>query len=323
MLGGGRRPRPLSRPAQQPRGARRRSSPPAPATPLRGGGRPPPCTAAGERAGSPRGAPSPGRSEAGGAGGGQAGGGAAGQPAGPRAAPEEAGVRSRKGPQPPSHRSSRGWLRGAGGSPLLSPLLQRRPGAERRRQRSFAVSPRAARSRWLRRPGDRALRPRGAGLPPPRASERASERWRGRCWGGRSASSRRPALRAGDRQPAGRPAGPRSSPPSGANRPPAPPAAIAPPEPRGERGSASAQLLALRPRQRHSGRRALMNIYSERRRAPPPSPRPPISRGRAEGRGGRPRPSLRWSRRPEPRRCGRCSVPLSRRRGDVAVGHFF
>lgn len=207
MLGGGRRPRPLSRPAQQPRGARRRSSPPAPATPLRGGGRPPPCTAAGERAGSPRGAPSPGRSEAGGAGGGQAGGGAAGRPAGPRAAPEEAGVRSRKGPQPPSHRSSRGWLRGAGGSPLLSPLLQRRPGAERRRQRSFAVSPRAARSRWLRRPGDRALRPRGAGLPPPRASERASERAVAGPVLGRPERLLPPPGSAGGRPPASRPAG--------------------------------------------------------------------------------------------------------------------
>ncbi|XP_072184232.1 uncharacterized protein [Excalfactoria chinensis] len=44
-----------------------------------------------------------------------------------------------------------------------------------------------------------------------------------------------------------------------------------------ECGGVSAQLLAPRPRQRQSGRRALMNIYSERLRAPPSPPRLPIA----------------------------------------------
>lgn len=94
------------------------------------------------------------------------------------------------------------------------------------------------------------------------------------------------------------------------------PGRIPPPEPRSERGSAYAQLIALRPRQRHSGRRALMNIYSERRRAPPPSPAPPISRARA-GSGGPAPALLKVEPAPWPWRGGRSLVPAAV--GDVAV----
>lgn len=135
-------------------------------------------------------------------------------------------------------------------------------------KRSFVPSPRPTRSIWPRRPRDEALRP---AAPRSRRPERPGS-------GGAGAAA------AGAARPAGRTnAALRGRPPAGPGRRslrfrPRAHRARSRHLSRGvERGSASAQLLAPRPRQRQSGRRALMNIYSERRRAPPPPPRPPIA----------------------------------------------
>lgn len=134
-------------------------------------------------------------------------------------------------------------------------------------KRSFAPSPRAARSIWPRRPRDEALRPAA-----PRS--RRPEQRRSRCSGGRSGPSRCPHECRASQTAASR-AGPplaplRFQPRAHQSRSRHLSSGV-------KRGSASAQLLAPQPRQRQSGRRALMNIYSERRRAPPPPPWPPIA----------------------------------------------
>ncbi|XP_017675676.1 PREDICTED: transcription initiation factor TFIID subunit 4-like [Lepidothrix coronata] len=261
--------------------------PPALATPRGGAGRPPPCRSQVKRSRSPRGTPSPSREAAPRAPSERE------PPAIPHSAPEE-GDPLTGGPSG----AAASLLAGPGAQgvpPLLSPLLQRRTGTGRwRRCRSFAVSPGTAKMVEASRGAGGA--PRGAGLPPPRAGGQ----WQG--WGGRSGSFCRSPERSASRASASR-------------------AVLALrllrlPEPRlrsrhlsrGSSAAAPPQVLALRPRQRRSGRRALMNIYSERRLAPPPAPQPPISRARA-GDGGRGPALLKVELARDRGAGGRCSVP--------------
>lgn len=230
--------------------------------------------AAGERARSPRGAPSSGREAA------RRAPDEGEPPASPRAAPGGGG--SAQG-RPLNRRRIAPRGSGCAGGVAFSLAAAPAPAGHREAaaaEKFHGQLPRGAvkMGEASQGPGDA---PCGAGLPP----RRASGRRRGRCWGRRSGSScpepERPTPLAIANRPvvALRLLCRRGEPAAGC------PGRITPPEPRTERGSAYAQLLALRPRQRHSGHRALMNIYSERRRAPPPSPAPPISRA-LEGNGG-------------------------------------